>query len=102
MLNLEEIKARLKHGEYYVPYAPEDITALIAEVETLKSDLHDAKENQCEDFVRMNSEIVTLKKALKLACDDLECGGGCEPAEDAYHAMKDYEHYIQQAQEGQK
>lgn len=35
---LAKIKARLKRGEYYVPYAPDDINALVAEVERFKKE----------------------------------------------------------------
>ena len=76
---------------------PEEITALIAEstvskmeTTTLKEELRDAYENHCDDFIRLNSEIVTLKKALELACDafDYTPSG---------HTLMDL--YIQQAQE---
>lgn len=47
-----EIKARLKRGDYYVPYAPEDIMALIAEVERLT-----AENQQNADYAEIYKDI---------------------------------------------
>lgn len=95
---IEEIKARLKRGEYYVPYAPQDISALVAEVERLGEenralrDTIDKMMKQNKRIISSNAakdgEIDTLKRELaesrrreKAAIDDLresnEKSGDC-------------------------
>jgi hypothetical protein len=105
---LAEIKARLKRGEYYVPYAPDDISALVAEVERLRgveSELaYEKKANETipvmnrlvnggvKRIKQQNIEISTLKKALRTACEHIDCWGSTT-------AETLYSDFIQQAHE---
>ena len=81
---LAEIKARLKRGDYYVPYAPEDITALLAEVESLNEqhqrDAHnlsamqitlDQQAKNCENLLAAkDQQIAELRKELQASQND--------------------------------
>lgn len=100
---LEEIKARADAAAVHeydgiddFLYS-KDVKALIAEVErltedniVLKAELQDSHQDHIDDFMRLGTEIATLKRALELACEAFDYTPSGKTLMDLY---------IQQAQE---
>lgn len=101
---LEEIKARtaqeLTDDDYHnlkiadIAKIRMDSKRLVAEVEQLTAELNDAHDDHIDDYIRLKSEIATLKRALELACEDLgKMNFNDKSAKESFNA------YIKQAQE---
>ena len=109
-MNIEEIKARAEavsaheyNGVDDYLYA-KDVKALLAEVERLtaenKEEVSRRYQAEC-NYDHTVKDRDTLKKALELACkrnaEYAFCGG--TDAMKVKHAEKNFQHFIQQAQE---
>lgn len=92
----------------FIAHARADIPALVAEVEWLNRELSrigsnasDDKKMRRKDITDKDQQIATLEKALELACkrnaEYAFCGG--TDAMKVKHAEKNFQHFIQQAQE---
>lgn len=56
MNKIDEIKARLRRGEYYMPHAPDDIAYLLGEIEGLTAESR-AHQEECQRRGKLLNEV---------------------------------------------